>query len=328
MKNSFFLTLLIIPLFVGCGRGDIPRVRTVPLMGTFVNITVCGIPSDKNKVIDDAILLAGTLESKFNAFDPESEVNKVNMEGGGEISSDLYEVLEISNNISSLTEGEFDITVAPILKKEGFYKEMPAILLNNIPNKYIKESWDKVDLVQYDRVILKDGVWIDLSGIAKGYIVDRMASFLSSNGLNIFLINAGGDMFCGKSPGGKKWRVGLREPGSEDVVLVLAVEDAAVATSGDYENWVFSETVGLDVTHIVDPENISVIKKKLSSVTVIASTCVYADALATGMMAMGSSRAIDLAETAEGVEVITVDRDGEGYRIGYSSGAEKYISKS
>jgi len=294
-------------------------------MGTFVEIKTYSDSSDIKKVVGGAITLAGGLEKRFSAFDPASEINRLNSRREGKVSPDLYEVLGVSGNTSRLTGGKFDITVSPVLKKKGFYASMPAVLKDRIPDSYADGDWKKVVLAGNSEVVLGGDVWVDLSGIAKGYIVDRMAMFLENGGVGRFLINAGGDIFCGAGPDGRKWQIGLREPGSGKVLLVIAVCRMAVATSGDYENWVFDEIPGRDVAHIVDPSASAPIDKKMSSVTVIAPVCARADALATGMMAMGSKKAIDLAETIDGVEVITVDRDGEGYKMGYSSGAKEYV---
>jgi FAD:protein FMN transferase len=206
------------------------------------------------------------------------------------------------------------------------YKDMPVEILSKIPDNNAGVGVKNIEMHPAStRVVMRNGAWIDLSGIAKGYIVDRMSSCLQNKGIGDFLVNAGGDMYCGIKKSGRNWRIGLRKPGEEKVVLVLELTGRAIATSGDYENVVVDKASGRELSHIVDPVGGASISKMPSSFTVIAPDCATADALATGMMAMGVDRALELADRIEGVEVIIAGIKEHPDGIMFSSAARDNV---
>ncbi len=340
MWRIFPVSIICVLFTTGCARETgMDRhnrySRTEPLMGTFVRIIVPERrrtngepPGDAVKAVNGAFQLASALEKKFNIYDPKSEINGLNIAKDRSVSPELFDLVQKAKNMSRLTNGAFDMTVAPILKAEGFYENMPGYILEEIPGEFDGKGWEGV-VLSSDRtnVALGDGVWMDLSGIAKGYIVDRMADLLRGKGIRRFLINAGGDIYCGRKKGHGKWMIGLRAPGTEKILLTLAVEEMAVATSGDYENWVVDESTGKASSHIMDPSRQAAVEKRFSSVTVITRTCTEADALATGMMAMGRDKVIALVDTIGGVEAIVVTSDGKGgHSVDRSGGAREYMA--
>ncbi|MGD2279266.1 MAG: FAD:protein FMN transferase [Candidatus Omnitrophota bacterium] len=304
--------------------------RTIPLMGTFVEIKAYGDGFDRKKLpetMNAAIDLARRLEKKYSIYDTESEVNKLNKEGMRVVSIELFNLINKAVRMSRITGGAFDITVAPILKANGFYKDMPAELLEMIPDDFRGVGIKNVSLKLDNSVWLHNNAWIDLSGIAKGNIVDSMKGFFREKGLDNVMINAGGDLYCGAKEEGEPWIVGVREPGSDQVLLKLAVKDMAVATSGDYENVVINKKTGEVMSHIIDPFRDVPVKEAYSSVTVIAPLCTDADALATGMMVMNKDEAITLANGMKDVSIIVVTTSGKRHMIDYSEGAEDYVIK-
>ncbi|MFH1552422.1 MAG: FAD:protein FMN transferase [Candidatus Omnitrophota bacterium] len=330
MKRLFYILFGAL-LIAGCSHltGPGEYSRTEPLMGTFVQVKVAAPGRSKaqlKEAAQAALALARRLEQRFSVFYPLSEVNALNIAKTQKVSTELFDLIEKANSISSETGGEFDITVAPILKANGFYEDMPAEIRDKIPEGFGGVGWENVTLNLQERLVtLQNGAWIDLSGIAKGYIVDRIAKFLKKKGITACLINAGGDIYCGDKDRSGIWNIGVREPASMRVVIVLGIRDMAVATSGDYENVVIDKDTGEAVSHIIDPSVDKARAEVPSSVTVIAPTCIVADALATGMMAMGPGKAITLADTLDNVEVITLAYSGGKLKIDFSKGAEKYV---
>jgi len=159
-------------------------------MGTFVEVRVWGSRDDQEKIIEETFEFASAFEGKFNIFSTRSEINHLNLKKKAKVSPELYHVLDLSKKISVMTDGEFDVTIAPMLKYGGFYEEMPESIRNMIPDRYEKGDWKNITLVSPDHVSLDGGVWVDASGIAKGYIVDQMAAFLADKKMVYFLINA------------------------------------------------------------------------------------------------------------------------------------------
>jgi thiamine biosynthesis lipoprotein len=328
---KLIITILLgVFLAAGCSRVSGGYSRTELLMGTFVQVKVSApghSRTELKKAVDGAMTLARVLEEKFNIYDSASEINTLNASGGGEVSPELFELIRNSGEISRITDGKFDITVAPILKANGFYKDMPLEILGRIPDSFEGVGWENVRTGADGRsILLRRGAWIDLSGIAKGYIVDRMAGFLLEEGISALMINAGGDIYCGEKNNGAPWRIGIRKPGGHAVVIALDIKDMAVATSGDYENVITDKKTGKVMAHIIDPLSEAAVQKTPSSVTVIAPTCREADALATGMMAMDSGSAVKLADAIKGVEVIVAEGCASRQEMRFSQGAAKYVA--
>ncbi|MEA3489664.1 MAG: FAD:protein FMN transferase [Candidatus Omnitrophota bacterium] len=323
--------ILAVLLTAGCSSGDSSGVysRTEPLMGTFVQVKAAGPDLSRAKfriAVDGAFELARKLETRFSVFDPSSEVNLLNISGRLRTSPELYDLIKESNDVSRITGGEFDITVSPALKADGFYKEMPAQVRDKMPDSFEGVGWRNIELdAGGGSVTLRNRAWIDLSGIAKGYIVDRMTGYLKEREVTELMINAGGDIYCGSGKNGEKWKVGVRKPASGDIILVLGIEDMAVATSGDYENVVFDRKKGEVISHIIDPSTDEAKAEIPSSVTVIALSCARADALSTGMMAMGRDKALALADSLEDVEIIVVECPEGRHLVSFSGNAERYV---
>ncbi len=329
------LAALTMLLTSGCIRSDRPieYSRIEPLMHTFVQVKA-SIPravgisrAELGKAVYGAMGEARALEKRFSAFYPGSEANLLNIVRTRKVSTELFGLLTEAGRISRLTDGEFDITVAPVLKAEGFYKHMPERIRDRIPESFDGVGWENVVMLDDGRTVtLRKGAWIDLSGIAKGYIVDRMAGLFKEKGITGVMVNAGGDIYCGAKDDGAPWKIGIRRPGARSVVVALDVKDMAVATSGDYENVVIDRRTGEGISHIIDPSRGEAVRELPSSVTVIAPACARADALATGMMAMGREKAMALADTMEDVSIIVVECAGRRPVVSFSKGAEKYLA--
>ncbi len=331
--KRFIAAVLGLSLVTGCALpGESGRFsRTETLMDTFVQVKAVSASHSREKIaeaVNEAFGLGRQLEKKFSAYDTESEVNALNRAKSLAVSPELFNLLITANRVSLITEGEFDVTVAPVMKANGFYGDMPADLLKDIPDDFSGVDWRNVKIrMDKHKILLVNNAWIDLSGIAKGYIVDRMSDHLRGKGIEGFMVNAGGDMYCGSKGKNGDWRIGVRKPGAKNIVMTLDIGDMAVATSGDYENVAIDKETGEIVSHIVDTRVDKPVKEKASSVTVITPSCARADALATGMMAMGREKALALADTLEDVEIIAIECNPEGQSTYYSRNAKKYLSR-
>ncbi|NQT32755.1 MAG: FAD:protein FMN transferase [Candidatus Omnitrophica bacterium] len=339
LTRRIFSLVLVLLALNSCGFKGKERecVKTEALMGTFVQIKAYsdGLSQEKlNRAVDEAFKKALELEKKFSIFYPESEVNALNISKRREVSIELYDIVEKSIKISELTGGEFDITVAPILKADGFYADMPAGIKDLIPDSPHGVGWRNIIMnSEAGTITLINGAWIDLSAIAKGYIVDRLSELLQERRIEKFLINAGGDIYCADKAKEALWHIGVRKPVSggevrtseEGIIAVLGLKKTAVATSGDYENVVFDPETGEVESHIIDPLKDEPRTEVPSSITVIGPRCALADALATGMMAMGREKAIDLADTLSDIEIIVVENPEGKAEVSFSKGAKEYV---
>jgi len=327
------IAILTLFLAAGCSRPEANReyARTVMLMGTFVQVKAYtgGLSrSGVDRIMRDALKEARQLEERLSVFNAYGEAVELNTKKELKASPDLFAIIGTSKRMSLLTDGKFDITVAPVLKADGFYKDMPSGIRERIPDDDSGVGWENIVMDPADGMIrLKNNAWVDLSGIAKGYIVDRVSFLLKNKGVKEFLVNAGGDVYCTYKNSGENWTIGLRRPAERDIIMALEIKNMAVATSGDYENVIVDEETGEVTSHIIDPIDKKARPEEPSSVTVIAPTCAEADALATGMMAMGGEKAVALADKLKNIEVIVVERRGGEYRVSFSKNAEDFVKK-
>lgn len=332
----FLAALCLVPVFLvlpGCSAVNAKEYsRNLPMMGTFVQVKVSdeqGLGAARvEKAITEALSAGAELEKELSIYDPSGEVSELNRSKRMKVSPELFDLLALAVEISRRTSGAFDVTVAPVLKARGFYADMPEEIRRTIPDGNKGVGWRNIIL---DRdagtVTLRNGAWIDLSGVAKGYIADVMAENLRSAGAGCFLVNAGGEIRCGGGASGKKWRIGIQKPGTSGSAAILGLTDAAVATSGDYENFLVDSASGGEVSHIVDPGTDAPMEKKKGSATVITKSCAYADALATGMMVLGREKAIALAEELGDADVIFVETVDGKEVMSFSRGAERFVVK-
>jgi FAD:protein FMN transferase len=176
------------------------------------------------------------------------------------MSPELFGIIERSIKYSAMFDGFFDVSVGPLTDYWGFNSEHPLetepdsskikSLLGFVNYKFIKLSTAD-STIQF----LKQGVKIDLGGIAKGYALDRAVDVLRKSGVNNFLISGGGDIFAsGHKPNDAKWTVGVKDPrNNENLVAKLEVENTGVITSGDYERYRIIN--GIRYHHIFNPKN-------------------------------------------------------------------------
>ena len=157
-------------------------------------------------------------------------------------------------------------------------------------------------------------VTLDLSGIAKGYGVDRLTDVARRFEISDALLSIDGELRgIGLQPDGAPWSIAIEDPdySTRKAMAVVALEDAAVATSGDYRHWIEVGTKRL--SHTMDPSRGGPLARSPASVTVIAETCMAADAWATALMVKGSREGVELARQMQ-LNALFVERDGDGLR--------------
>jgi len=250
-----------------------------PKMGTkFKIIFYCQSDSLANIIQDAAFEKIDELNTIYSDYEVSSELNKIVKFQGQDtsvhISSSLYDILKISQHISKETYGAFDVTIGPLSK---LWRR--AIRRNEFPtDQEIKEARSLVDF-NYLRLrddsfleLLKNGIRLDLGGIAKGATVDEVFELVSSYGITQVLVDGGGDIRVGaKPPDSKGWEIQL--PNSK-----LLVQNTALATSGDTYKYIIQD--GRRYAHIIDPRTGYGIQNA-KNVMVQAANCTIADAIAS-----------------------------------------------
>jgi thiamine biosynthesis lipoprotein len=223
---------------------------------------------------------------------------------------ELAEVIAAALRYHRLTQGAFDVTVKPLVDLLRATRGEPAAAERAEAAELVGASRLRLDgrRIAFDR----SGMGVTLDGIAKGYVVDRMADALARHGVRRFLINAGGDIRArGGRQDGRPWTIGVRDPESpEGLCDVVSMTDGAVATSGNYER---------PFAHIVDAGAGRSARTSLS-VSVSAPEAMSADALATALFVLGPAAGCALARSLPGCECLIVDEAGRSARSpGWSS---------
>ncbi len=312
------------------GRSE-KLTRTEILMDTIVESTVfAGDPSVGQSALDEAYLEMARLEGMLSRHRATSEIALINRASGmGPVAVSLETLLLIDQALEfgELTEGAFDITVAPLLKLWQFAEGGGKIP----PEESLRAALEHVDFraVAVDRAtrsvaLRQRGAEIDLGGIAKGFIVDRAVDVLRRAGITSASVDAGGDIrLLGSRPDGRPWRIGVRHPREQrGIIAVLELENTAVVTSGDYERYFLLD--GVRYHHILDPVT-GRPAGGLASVTVVAPEATTADALSTAVFVLGRERGLSLIESLPGTEALLVTGDLE---VVYSSGLAGKVTVS
>ena len=306
------------------------------VMGTFARVVAIAADS---KIVDRAIEAAiseiQSVDTLMSDYKSDSEISQVNKDGftrAVAVSEPTYEVLEKSIEFSKLTGGAFDITVGPLVDlwhSAGKMGVPPSE--EQLAAAKAKVGFEKLILDDQQRTVrfAVEGMRLDLGGIAKGYAVDKAIEAMRKAGAVGGMVDIGGDLRCfGKAPPGKKvWRIGLQDPrlktdeSKSDLLLILQLASGAVATSGDYRQFVLID--GRKYGHVIDRQT-GTGAEDLSSVTVIAESATDADALATAVSVMGAQKGLALIEKMPGTEAILITSQPK-YELIKTSGAEKYI---
>jgi len=212
----------------------------------------------------------------------------------------------------------FDITIAPAVNAWGFGPQdvVAAVPSEEIVAEAVRHSgWQKIQIRSAPSALRKTDpkVTLDLSAIAKGFAVDRLAYLLEFDGVQNFLVEIGGEIrTAGLRGDGKPWRIGVERPGTGlDIDFVITPRENAVATSGDYRNY---RMLGdKRISHAIDPRTGRPAATELASVTVVDASAGNADALATTLMVMGPKKGVEFA-AQNNIPALFIVRDGDTFR--------------
>lgn len=232
------------------------------------------------------------------------------------VSAPLYTVLKAALEIGQQSKGAFDITIGPLVNLWGFG---PGARLRDIPDQ--AEIVAVLERTGHDKLVLHEtklsarkmhaDVYIDLSGIAKGYAVDQVAATLERHGVEHYMVEIGGEIRAyGTNAQKIPWQIGIDKPQAYDrsVQKVLPLNNTALATSGNYRN--YFRINNQRYMHVIDPVTGWPAENNLASVTVLADTCMLADAWATSLLVMGLERGMVIAEQLGLPALFIVNRDG------------------
>ena len=303
MRISLYLSIVfsVILLFPSCGS-KVYSTCEGSVWNTLYHITYCG-DADFSDSIRSVLR---KVEMSVSAFNKESVVSKINRNADMTVDHGFKEVYDMSRAVWECSDGAFDPTLAPLINAYGFgYTDSIHVNKSVIDSIHKYEGLGKTAITPDGRMQKADPrMEFNFSAIAKGYGCDRVAEMFENNGISDFMIEIGGEIVVrGLNPHGEKWNISVDRPVfSKDMAMhesqtVVTLTNCGIATSGNYRNYKGSGDKRFG--HTVDPLTGKPAINDLASATVIAPTCMEADAYATACMAMGARRAKNMIQEAD-----------------------------
>ena len=271
-------------------------------------------------------------DASLSPFNPSSIISRFNRNDTAVVADAWFEtVFARSKEVWRDTGGAFDPTVSPLINAWGFgFKTGAPVTPETVDSLWHLVGMERMELV--DGRLHKDDprMSLNFSAIAKGYAVDVVASFLREKGVKNFLVEIGGEVAAqGKNARGETWRVGIDTPDEANVAggeieAVVMLDDAALATSGNYRN--FQVVNGRRVAHTIDPATGYPVQHSLLSATVLAPDCMTADAYATAFMVLGVDKSLEIAARNPGIEAYLIYAvDSVTTSVAMTPGMKQYL---
>jgi len=294
--------LLVIALlfFTSCTKAPSRVLITGKTMGTQYHITLASLPDKLNVATIKSEIkdLLKKINQQMSTYIADSEISRFNQYSKTDwfpVSEDLTFVVSAAQHVSQQTQGAFDITVAPLVDLWGFgTKTIFKIpndtqintILNNVGYQQLNVSINPPALQKKNKHLR-----IDLSAIAKGFAVDKVAELLEIKGIKNYLVEIGGEIHIhGMSKPNTPWQVGIESPNSNGSKTKqgLLLSNIALATSGNYRNYFIKD--GTRYSHTINPLTGRPITHNLASITVLHQSSMMADAYATALTVMGDDK--------------------------------------
>jgi len=313
-KANIYVLFIIILLLCGCSiTKKEPLSRTGFHFDTIITITL--YDSKDDKILNTCFDYCKEFENLVSRTVKSSDISMVNHANGQpvEVSDTTIELLKKGIKFGELTDGAFDITIAPLSELWDF-KNNPG----NIPSE--SEIIEALSHVNYKNIVIEGNTVtltdpeaaIDLGGIAKGYMADQLKEYLLNEGVTSAIINLGGNVLTiGAKPNGTSFNIGIQKPFDEqnETITSVQVKDSSVVTSGSYER--YFEVNNTIYHHILNTDTGYPCDNELLSVTILSEESVDGDALSTTCFALGLEKGRKLIESLEDMDAIFVTDDYE-----------------
>lgn len=277
------------------------------VFGTYYNIRY-----EAAADLEDSIQAAFTaFDNSLSLFNPHSILSAINDDRDTLTNASFETMWAEAERVHALSGGAFDITVAPLVNYWGFGRKgtqntdrCADRIQTDVDSIRALVGFEKVTLVDHKVVKADPRVQIDGGAVAKGQACDMIAEVLRKNGCTNYLVDIGGEVVAhGVNDKGNPWHIGITKPNlnndgaQEELQEILAVSDICMATSGNYRNFYYAD--GERRSHTIDPRTGYPVQHSLLSATVVSSTCMRADALATACMVLGADKALEMIARAE-----------------------------
>jgi thiamine biosynthesis lipoprotein len=327
---ALFVLALFAAQFLRSGaeeeQGLLTHRFTGPTMGTnyTVQVVASSLTAAQQAAIADAITeRLESVNAEMSTYRADSALSQLNVGRSTQataISADLATVLAEAERIHGESRGAFDVTVGPLVNAWGFGPDGPTQAPSDTEIAALRtrvgQAHLRLDAAAKTITKAHPAVYIDLSAIAKGYAVDRVAGALDALDHRDYYVDVGGEARVrGHNAEERPWRVGIEKPdaGRGQAQEILRLTDMSVATSGDYRNYYARD--GVRISHTIDPRTGRPISHGLASVTVLHAACMTADAWATALNVLGPVEGLALAEAKALPAMFIVRQQGGGFEV-------------
>lgn len=243
------------------------------------------------------------------------------------VSETLYEILKKGLYYSEISDGGFDITIAPESSLWDFTADKKKVPEEQAIKEAVKRTGYKNVVLENGNLILKKtGMGIELGAIAKGFIADKLKEYLTGNGVTSGTINLGGNVLCiGKKTDGSPFNIGIQYPFADrnEIITAIKAEDVSIVSSGIYERYFKQD--GKIYHHILDPSTGYPFDNGLVAVTIVSFSSTDGDALSTTCFALGLEKGIEFVESLDNVYAVFITEDEE---LHYSEGFKEMEIKN
>ncbi len=272
------------------------------VFGTYYNIRY----EAKTDLQDSINAALQAFDNSLSMFNPHSVLSAINDNRDTTTDAAFESMWAEAEQVYALSNGAFDITVAPLVKAFGFGRksdQYATISMQLIDSLREFVGFEKVQLIDH-KVIKSDArVQLDAGAVAKGQACDMIADVLRRQGCENYLVDIGGEVVAhGVNDKKEPWHIGITKPNinnegaQEDLQEILAVSDICMATSGNYRNYYYDGEQRR--SHTIDPRTGYPVQHSVLSATVVSSSCMRADAFATACMVLGADEALKMMERA------------------------------
>ncbi len=316
---------VVVPVhLIGTTMGTYYSIKYIPEAASPVVTRIrVGIERELEKV--NALMSTYRSDSEISRFNASRDV-----EASFAVSPEVMTVIHEAIRLHRMTEGGLDITVGPLVDVWGFAVEKTK---GCVPSEKTLE--ERREWVGLDKLIVKEGMLhknipqlsLDLSAIAKGYTVDRIAFYLETAGVHRYMVDIGGEIRArGKNERGEIWQIAIEAPEltANGFQEVIGLDGEAIATSGNYRH--YCEENGRRFSHMIDPRTGVPAQNHVMSISVLAASCMTADGLATGLGVLDPEHALRIADTL-GIPVMLSVHTGRGMEKRYSAAFRERLDR-
>lgn len=321
--SSLLLTLVMVLSLTACGNRNKLETHQIFAMDTVMDFAVYG--GDTQGFFAAATQEINRLEALLSRTKAESDISRINGGGTITVSEETTKLLQDSLHYAQLTDGAFDMTVAPLVNAWGIHTETPKVLSQEEIGTLLPLVGSDHIHVDGTSVSLDAGCAIDLGGIAKGYASMRLADLFKVYNIKGGWVSLGGNVYTyGTKDGKAPWVVSIRDPNSPaGAAAMVGLSNQFAVTSGGYQRY-FTAEDGTVYQHILDPKTGAPARSDLLSVTIICADGTMADAYSTALYVMGTDGAAAFWRShSSDFDMVLITADG---KLLYTPGLESSLT--